>query len=76
MYSPTYHRACTYIINHDPFKLTSPRNARIRGVIAKAIWELRHAHGRARATRERAHLRQIAGRFPVKDGHLSYRTRV
>lgn len=63
-YSNRYHAACNYLI---AFGAHGPRRAEARRTIAGALWDLRHAHGRERARRERMHLLFISGMFPTKD---------
>ena len=66
MYSRAYHQACTYLIHHSPFEITSPHNTSARRLIAAALRDIRCTSGRESAKRERYRLVMIGGMFPVK----------
>jgi hypothetical protein len=62
-YPKSYHAACNHLVafgGHGGNRLAGRR------LIARALWDLRHAFGRARARRERMHMLFISGQFPVK----------
>ncbi len=63
-YRPSYHTAINYLINNGTHAATCRSG---RNLIAVALWELRQTRGRQSAQRERRHMLQLCGRFPVKD---------
>jgi hypothetical protein len=65
-YSNNYHAVCTYLIQYPSWEIRTTRNKAIRDSIAMVLRELRREYGQLRAQRERYHLAQICGQFPIK----------
>ncbi len=63
MYRRTYHDAINHLIAYGAHGGSTQTG---RDLCAQALQGLRQQYGRARARRERSHMRQIAGQFPVK----------
>ena len=64
-YPKSYHVAVRHLIEHGCWRHTTVG----RLLVARALRDLRATFDRERGQRERRHMRQITGQFPVKAGH-------
>ena len=65
IYPKSYHAAITHMIHFGAWNRTGVG----RKLVARALRDLRANYPRERASRERRHIKQICGQFPVKPNH-------